>query len=408
MGRLSSQTLIAEYQRLQALASTRGDGPGREQTLGWDLEFQSFGSLLGFLDFVLFRGMNDFLSDRSEPLILDCGANVGFTVLNYKRLFPRARMTAFEPDPRFVPVLRRNLQRNGACDVNVVEAAVWTSQGRMPWVTVGTDGSRVVADGSDTGTCEVSTIDLVDYLDQDVDLLKIDIEGAEFDVVPHLAPRLGNVKNVLVECHLSTQTSYAALARVIGTLQAAGFSISLNTYGPWRDLTRRHIPAPWHAEQYVLVAGWRGDAPGLSREATGAPYAGISTELALTRAREVLAATRGQKDRFLADLAQGRSTLDCITLTGPFRRELGHCWTIACEERIPDGDGGTSQDSSILVLEDDQPMGPAHVLHDDIRGVGRGRYSHWGRQLYLSASDNSDPNHNGRVYRVVCQRTVTP
>jgi len=44
------------------------------------------------------------------------------------------------------------------------------------------------------------------------------------------------------------------------------------------------------------------------------------------------------------------------------------------------------------------PLLEAHSLHDDIRGVGQGRYSHWRNALLFSTSDNSDAQTNGRVY----------
>jgi hypothetical protein len=57
--------------------------------------------------------------------------------------------------------------------------------------------------------------------------------------------------------------------------------------------------------------------------------------------------------------------------------------------------------SSTVLLEDGQVLGPGCALHEDIRRHGGGRYSHWGRELYFSASDNSDPTRNGRVYSAV-------
>ena len=56
--------------------------------------------------------------------------------------------------------------------------------------------------------------------------------------------------------------------------------------------------------------------------------------------------------------------------------------------------------SSLQLYEDDRPLGPAHAMHDDIRRLGEGRYSHWGSRLYFSASDNSDPRTNGCRYAV--------
>ena len=45
----------------------------------------------------------------------------------------------------------------------------------------------------------------------------------------------------------------------------------------------------------------------------------------------------------------------------------------------------------LLLLEDDLPLAAPHTAHDEIRRLGRGRYSHWGRCIYFSTSDNTDP-----------------
>lgn len=44
-------------------------------------------------------------------------------------------------------------------------------------------------------------------------------------------------------------------------------------------------------------------------------------------------------------------------------------------------------------------MGPPHTAHQIIEQDGKGRYSHWKNELRFAASDNSDPNRNGRVYQ---------
>ena len=65
---------------------------------------------------------------------------------------------------------------------------------------------------------------------------------------------------------------------------------------------------------------------------------------------------------------------------------------------------GTDRWSSIdgasraLVLEEGLPLGPGNAPHNDIRKLGGGRFSFWGDNVYLSASDNSDPRKNGRPY----------
>lgn len=57
--------------------------------------------------------------------------------------------------------------------------------------------------------------------------------------------------------------------------------------------------------------------------------------------------------------------------------------------------------SIYLVCENRHLLGPAHTSHVDIGRYGEGRFSHWSPDGFIfSASDNSDPNSNGRIYTV--------
>lgn len=58
------------------------------------------------------------------------------------------------------------------------------------------------------------------------------------------------------------------------------------------------------------------------------------------------------------------------------------------------------QRSSLTLLEDGRPLGPAHSVHESIWTKGNGAYSHWGESVIFSASDNSDPRTNGRRYEI--------
>lgn len=63
--------------------------------------------------------------------------------------------------------------------------------------------------------------------------------------------------------------------------------------------------------------------------------------------------------------------------------------------------------SAARIFEDGKPLpGPANSLHDDIRQIGRGRYSFWHDYVYFSASDNSDPLTNGRSYTIQFARPI--
>ena len=373
--------------------------PGRLDFLGWDIEYLSPAALLSFIDQHLVRRLNDFVAGSDRPRILDCGANIGLSVLNYRRQYPGARIKAFEPDPDILPILKRNLTRNGAGDVEVVEAAVWTENGRAPWKNVGIVGSHL-DEGAASGSHSVPTADLADHLAEPIDLLKIDIEGAEFQVVPRLADRLGAVKSLIVECHLG-QARLVPFADMIRALKQAGFMVYLNPMGDWRDLLRQPAEIPEGVEQQIIVSASRGIPAGALTERSLLPLTGIAGEMRMRaertrRSEAILAALR-------ASLGIGKGRIFDRRLKKRFANEIGACWTAPLRRlEAASDDSADPARSQLLLFEDDALLGPAHTPHDDIRRLGDGRYSHWGSTLYFSTSDGTDPNANGRRYRVVC------
>ena len=77
--------------------------------------------------------------------------------------------------------------------------------------------------------------------------------------------------------------------------------------------------------------------------------------------------------------------------------EIGHCFLA----KVPDSLLSDQESASgIMVFEDGRPLGPPHSPHEEIRRFGAGRFSHWGNQIFVSASDNSNPCHNGRRYTI--------
>lgn len=59
--------------------------------------------------------------------------------------------------------------------------------------------------------------------------------------------------------------------------------------------------------------------------------------------------------------------------------------------------------SSLRLFEDGNELGYAHALHDEIRELGGGRFSHWEESLFFSSSDGSVPGSNGRIYQALIE-----
>ncbi len=68
---------------------------------------------------------------------------------------------------------------------------------------------------------------------------------------------------------------------------------------------------------------------------------------------------------------------------------------------FPLASASDADDGSVVRLQEDGRDLLAHALHGDIRTLGGGRFSHWGRWLYLSSTDGSDPRVNGRRYEIL-------
>lgn len=82
------------------------------------------------------------------------------------------------------------------------------------------------------------------------------------------------------------------------------------------------------------------------------------------------------------------------------RAEKDNCYLIYVPQFGKQSDTDDNHENSTLILyEDDKPLGPPHTLHNDIREKGEGRYSHYHAWIFFSSSDNSDPRTNGKVYK---------
>ena len=163
-----------------------------------------------------------FSSNSLSPVIIDCGANIGTSCLYYKSIFPDATVTAFEADPSIAVILKENLEKNSVTGVTVINKAVWIHDKGVEFASDGADG------GSIHGLAEkvsVPSVRLRDFIivTGHVDFLKVDIEGAEVDVIADCADSLKNVDSVYVEYH-AWKGQEQRLDILLSTLTESGFT----------------------------------------------------------------------------------------------------------------------------------------------------------------------------------------
>ena len=162
-----------------------------------------------------------FETNTKTTVIFDCGANVGTSCAFFKHIYPQSRIIAFEPNAKITNYLLKNIKNNSLENIEVVEKAVWTTNNEIELGLEDADGSSIYLEKNKT---KVESIRLKDYLDKEavVDMLKMDIEGAEIEVLKDCRQSLNNVKNIFVEFH-SYKNGTQKLSELIDVLESAGF-----------------------------------------------------------------------------------------------------------------------------------------------------------------------------------------
>lgn len=166
-----------------------------------------------------------------EPVVIDCGANLGITVLYYKKLYPRARVLCYEPDPTVFKCLLQNLQGNGISHVECEEKVVWIHDKGVSFGMDGADGGSVLRGEKAVILPSVRLQSVLQRYER-VDLLKIDIEGAETAVLRDCADQLQKVRFLYVEYH-SLKGQEQELDELLRLLRSQGFRYYIHRTGAY-------------------------------------------------------------------------------------------------------------------------------------------------------------------------------
>ncbi len=184
---------------------------------------------------IFFRKYYHFQAKTEHPVIIDCGSNIGLSILGFKRQYPKSIIHAFEADSKIADILKNNIRQLNLSDVQVHQNAVWTADESLQFASEGADGGQI-SQGNES-SFKVEGIDLARFISrfEQIDFLKIDIEGAETSVLPHIANQLHKVDKLFVEFHsYNGQTQH--LNEVINAICSSGHRVFIE------NVSGRHAP----------------------------------------------------------------------------------------------------------------------------------------------------------------------
>lgn len=179
-----------------------------------------------------------FKSDKVDPLIIDCGSNIGLSIIYFKKLFPQSHVIGFEPDDDIFQALEYNLSNFNFSKVEIYQKAVWVDEKPLLFMKNGSLGGHLT-ESAQENTIEIQTLRLKNLLsDKKIDFLKIDIEGAEYDIINDCKDVLVNVENIFIEYH-SFHENPQMIGELLVILKNSGFKIYVKE--AWENMKKPFV-----------------------------------------------------------------------------------------------------------------------------------------------------------------------
>jgi len=186
---------------------------------------------------------------KPNDVFWDVGANIGFYSLLASSC-PGVNVIAFEPNPATVKVLRKNIELNQRSNIKVLNIALSESDGMARFDTIQRDSTAAMAhlaNEETDGTIEVVAKrgdKLVESGDvPKPDVLKIDVEGAEYLVLKGMSDALSSCRLIICELHSSIERYGSSMDDFEMYLKNAGFLIEKKTrvpgYNTYHIIARR-------------------------------------------------------------------------------------------------------------------------------------------------------------------------
>ncbi len=184
-----------------------------------------------------------FNSKTDKPVIIDIGANIGDSVIYFKWIFPKCQIYAFEPLPTAFNLLKKNIQLNNFSNVHIFNVGLGDTESTVKLYSdrIGTSGSSTINKKTSDYKLQsdiqehtikikkISSFKEITKLAQ-IDLIKIDIEGAEGGLLEQLEKVLPKTDKIIMEFHVIPEISQNSFDKLIELLRKYNFRLSFSGF----------------------------------------------------------------------------------------------------------------------------------------------------------------------------------
>ncbi len=174
-----------------------------------------------------------FNTSSSHPVIVDCGANIGMATIYFKKKHPDARVIGFEANPHTYQLLKKNIERNNLTNVEVYNVALYDEEKEISFFVHG-ERSLLGSIRNDRGKGEhlkVNARKISGYIKniEKIDLMKIDVEGAELNILNDLieSSLIKKTEQYIIEYHHNINNDASALSAFLAKFESNGYNYSI-------------------------------------------------------------------------------------------------------------------------------------------------------------------------------------
>lgn len=218
----------------------------RDKTFNYDVQFRNGYrlevpiNLRSAFDEIFMRGVYDeaLMKLNDGDVVVDLGANAGYFCLAASMNAQKLRLIAVEPLPANIKALRSNMDRNGITDYSLMQNAVLTNESGVLELHFEADdvesvsASMVVKRNAATSikvpTITLDSIVASHELDK-IDLLKIDCEGAEYNIIFNTSKHLfDRIQRIVIETHDWAPEEEGTIPQLIAYLEEQGYKTEIN------------------------------------------------------------------------------------------------------------------------------------------------------------------------------------
>lgn len=227
----------------------RNEGTITQKIFDYNVTAYDYGTLRYLFKEIFLTNEYYFDTLKSSPQIIDCGANIGMTILFFKKVYPNCSIMAFEPNPHAFKLLEKNIKQNNLSKVQLFNIGLHNTNGEIDFFIGENKGTLVgsfIRERGGENKIIVKTQKLSSFINDNVfDLIKIDIEGAEIEVLDDLVTqgKLKQGQRYIIEYHHRINREKSKFSHFLKHFEDANYEYNVKTnfgdMGSFQDILLR-------------------------------------------------------------------------------------------------------------------------------------------------------------------------